>query len=56
MRNQVAKPTHLNRIQWLAIGEGTARACFMRGVMVHCAKAKFRGINRVHGSYDWALN
>lgn len=31
----------LNRIQWLAIGEGTARACFMRGVTVSiCAKAR----------------
>ena len=33
--------TELNRIQWLAIGEGTARACFMRGVTVSvCAKAR----------------
>ncbi len=31
----------LNRIQWLAIGEGTARACFLRGVTVSiCAKAR----------------
>ena len=31
----------LNRIQWLAIGEGTARACFMRGVTVSiCAKSR----------------
>ena len=31
----------LNRIQWLAIGEGTARACFVRGVTVSiCAKAR----------------
>ncbi len=31
----------LNRIQWLAIGEGTARACFIRGVTVSiCAKAR----------------
>ncbi|MBS84014.1 MAG: hypothetical protein CMA90_02530 [Euryarchaeota archaeon] len=31
----------LNRIQWLAIGEGTARACFTRGVTVSiCAKAR----------------
>jgi len=31
----------LNRIQWLAIGEGTARACFKRGVTVSiCAKAR----------------
>ncbi len=31
----------LSRIQWLAIGEGTARACFMRGVTVSiCAKAR----------------
>ena len=31
----------LNRIQWLAIGEGTARACFMRGVTVSlCAQAR----------------
>ena len=30
-----------SRIQWLAIGEGTARACFMRGVTVSiCAKAR----------------
>ena len=29
------------RIQWLAIGEGTARACFQRGVTVAiCAKAR----------------
>ena len=31
----------LKRIQWLAIGEGTARACFMRGVTVSiCAQAR----------------
>jgi len=31
----------LNRIQWLAIGEGTARACFMRGVTVSiCASSR----------------
>ena len=31
----------LKRIQWLAIGEGTARACFLRGVTVSiCAKAR----------------
>ena len=31
----------LNRIQWLAIGEGTARACFLRGVTVSiCAKSR----------------
>jgi uroporphyrinogen-III synthase len=31
----------LNRIQWLAIGEGTARACFKRGVTVSmCGKAR----------------
>ena len=31
----------LNRIQWLAIGEGTARACFLRGITVSiCAKAR----------------
>ena len=31
----------LSRIQWLAIGEGTARACFVRGVTVSiCAKAR----------------
>ncbi|RJU80768.1 MAG: hydroxymethylbilane synthase [Candidatus Poseidoniales archaeon] len=31
----------LNRIQWLAIGEGTARACFQRGVTVSlCGKAR----------------
>ena len=31
----------LKRIQWLAIGEGTARACFMRGVTVSvCAGAR----------------
>ncbi|RPG73552.1 MAG: hydroxymethylbilane synthase [Euryarchaeota archaeon TMED248] len=31
----------LSRIQWLAIGEGTARACFMRGVTVSiCAKSR----------------
>jgi len=31
----------INRIQWLAIGEGTARACFKRGVTVSiCAKAR----------------
>ena len=31
----------INRIQWLAIGEGTARACFMRGVTVSiCAKSR----------------
>ncbi len=31
----------INRIQWLAIGEGTARACFLRGVTVSiCAKAR----------------
>ena len=31
----------LNRIQWLAIGEGTARACFKRGVTVSiCAKSR----------------
>ena len=35
------KNEDLNRIQWLAIGEGTARACFMRGVTVSiCAKAR----------------
>ena len=33
--------TDLRRIQWLAIGEGTARACFLRGVTVSiCAKAR----------------
>ena len=33
--------TDLKRIQWLAIGEGTARACFLRGVTVSiCAKAR----------------
>ena len=33
--------SELNRIQWLAIGEGTARACFMRGVTVSiCAKSR----------------
>ena len=39
---EVAKTNpDLNRIQWLAIGEGTARACFMRGVTVSiCAKAR----------------
>ena len=39
---EVAKTnSDLNRIQWLAIGEGTARACFMRGVTVSiCAKAR----------------
>lgn len=39
---QVAKHNpDLNRIQWLAIGEGTARACFMRGVTVSiCAQAR----------------
>ena len=39
---EVAKHNQaLNRIQWLAIGEGTARACFMRGVTVSiCAKAR----------------
>ena len=36
-----AKNDDLNRIQWLAIGEGTARACFMRGVTVSiCAKSR----------------
>ncbi len=31
----------INRIQWLAIGEGTARACFKQGVTVSiCAKAR----------------
>ena len=31
----------LKRIQWLAIGEGTARACFLRGVTVSiCAKSR----------------
>ena len=31
----------LKRIQWLAIGEGTARACFLRGVTVSiCAQAR----------------
>ena len=31
----------LTKIQWLAIGEGTARACFLRGVTVSiCAKAR----------------
>lgn len=31
----------INRIQWLAIGEGTARACFKKGVTVSiCAKAR----------------
>ena len=35
------KNSDLNRIQWLAIGEGTARACFLRGVTVSiCAKAR----------------
>ena len=39
---EVAKTNgDLNRIQWLAIGEGTARACFMRGVTVSiCAKSR----------------
>ncbi len=39
---EVAKENNdLNRIQWLAIGEGTARACFMRGVTVSiCAKSR----------------
>ena len=39
---EVAKENgDLNRIQWLAIGEGTARACFKRGVTVSiCAKAR----------------
>ena len=39
---EVAKTnSDFNRIQWLAIGEGTARACFMRGVTVSiCAKAR----------------
>ena len=39
---EIAKQNNdLNRIQWLAIGEGTARACFMRGVTVSiCAKAR----------------
>ena len=39
---EVAKTNgDLNRIQWLAIGEGTARACFMRGVTVAiCAKSR----------------
>lgn len=39
---EVAKQNgDLNRIQWLAIGEGTARACFKRGVTVSiCAKAR----------------
>ena len=39
---EVAKSNpDLNRIQWLAIGEGTARACFMRGVTVSiCAQAR----------------
>jgi len=39
---EVAKTNpDLNRIQWLAIGEGTARACFLRGVTVSiCAKAR----------------
>ena len=39
---EVAKTNpDLNRIQWLAIGEGTARACFMRGVTVSIwAKAR----------------
>ena len=39
---EVAKTnSDLNRIQWLAIGEGTARACFMRGVTVSiCAKSR----------------
>ena len=33
--------TDLRRIQWLAIGEGTARACFLRGVTVSiCANAR----------------
>lgn len=36
-----AKNDDFNRIQWLAIGEGTARACFMRGVTVSiCAKSR----------------
>ena len=31
----------INRIQWLAIGEGTARACFKQGVTVSiCAKSR----------------
>ncbi len=31
----------INRIQWLAIGEGTARACFRRGVTVSiCAQSR----------------
>ena len=35
------KNNDLSRIQWLAIGEGTARACFMRGVTVSiCAKSR----------------
>ena len=39
---EVAKENgDLNRIQWLAIGEGTARACFKQGVTVSlCAKAR----------------
>ena len=39
---QVAKQNgDINRIQWLAIGEGTARACFKQGVTVSiCAKAR----------------
>ena len=39
---EVAKTNgDLNRIQWLAIGEGTARACFQRGVTVSiCAKSR----------------
>ncbi len=39
---EVAKQNNdLKRIQWLAIGEGTARACFLRGVTVSiCAKAR----------------
>ena len=39
---QVAKENgDINRIQWLAIGEGTARACFKQGVTVSiCAKAR----------------
>ena len=39
---EVAKENgDLNRIQWLAIGEGTARACFKHGVTVSiCAKAR----------------
>ena len=39
---QISKQNHdIERIQWVAIGEGTARACFREGVTVAvCAKAR----------------